>query len=159
MRRALHTLKYGRNHGGFGYALAEHAAAFYLSLSWQADIMLPVPLSPKRMQERGYNQVAQVCEPLAGLAGCLYAPQALQRIKHTDTQVGKNRTERKANVQGAFQAKPDLVRGKTVVIMDDVATTGATLVAASSALLEAGSAQVYAYTLARALPHHGYNII
>lgn len=159
MRKALHTLKYGRNHGGFGHALAAHTAPYYLSLGWQADLMLPVPLSQTRLKERGYNQVAQVCEPLSDLVGCRYAPQALQRTRHTETQVGKNRLARKENVQGAFRAIPAMVSGQSVVIMDDVATTGATLVAASSALLEAGAAQVYAYTLARALPHHGYNVI
>lgn len=159
IRKAIHTLKYGRNHGGFGQSLALDLAGFYQSLGWTVDIMIPTPLSPQRLRQRGYNQVDLVARPFSDLLGVPYQPQALVKVRHTDTQVGKTKLERKDNVRGAFRGNPKLLTGRTVLILDDVATTGSTLLSASYALKEAGAAQVYALTLARAMPHHGLNIV
>jgi predicted amidophosphoribosyltransferase len=68
-------------------------------------------------------------------------------------------SERKANVSDAFKAEKEIVSGKKVLLMDDVATTGATISECASALLQANAKVVYALTLARALPHHGINVI
>lgn len=111
------------------------------------------------MQERGYNQVGLVAMPLAVLNGWEYAPRVLIRARETRSQVGLSAMERKENVSGAFFARPDKVSGKTVLLMDDVATTGATLSSCTVALLKAGVRDVYALTLARALPQHGLKIV
>lgn len=66
--------------------------------------------------------------------------------------------ERKENVSGAFRGDPARVSGKTVLLMDDVATTGATLSSCAEALLQSGAKKVYSLTLARALPHHGLHV-
>ena len=91
--------------------------------------------------------------PLAAVLHQCYAPQALVRSRDTSSQVGLTHAERKVNVSGAFQAKFALVSGKTVLLVDDVATTGATLSACATALLEAGARSIYGLSLARALPH------
>jgi predicted amidophosphoribosyltransferase len=86
--------------------------------------------------------------------GLEYSPQALQRQKETRSQVGLTKNERRENVYDAFSANRS-IEGKTVLIMDDVSTTGATLSSAADVLLLSGAKDVYALTVARALPHHG----
>jgi ComF family protein len=129
------------------------------SLGWTFDVIAPVPLGQKRMKERGYNQVALIAKPLSLSMNRYYQPVALKRRRETRSQVGLSAGERRANVHEAFIADPRLVRGRSVLVMDDVATTGATLSSSAEALLQAGASQVYAITVARALPHHGLNLI
>jgi len=158
IRHALHKLKYRRN-VALGDALAQHLAEYVGTLGWPADLVVPVPLGKKRAKERGYNQVGLVAMPLAAVNRWRYAPRALARSRETRSQVGLTAAERRENVSGAFQAEAALVSGRTVLLMDDVATTGATLSACAAALLDAGARSVYALTLARALPHHGLKIV
>jgi len=73
--------------------------------------------------------------------------------------MGLSAIERKKNVEGAFWAEANLITGISILLIDDVATTGSTLTAAASALVEAGASKVYAITLARALSHHGLDIV
>lgn len=153
-RPALISLKYLHNIG-LGEALAWNVASHLAGLGWQADLILPVPLSKQRLLERGYNQVDLIAHPLARLAGWEYQPAALQRTRHTSSQVGLNQGDRRKNVQGAFQAESRLVAGKTILLVDDVTTTGATLDSASLALMQAGAQRVYALTFAKAMPKYG----
>jgi len=159
VRKAIHTLKYKRNHGGLGETLAEPLSKFVQSLSWKLDIVIPIPLSEQRMRERGYNQVSLFSSPLSDILELDYQPSAIKRIRNTQSQVGKNAVQRNENVQGAFIAERLKVREKAILLTDDVATTGSTLAEASKALIKAGASEVYALTLARALPHHGLNIV
>jgi len=156
IRHALLELKYGRN-VALGDALAKHLAEFVGKLGWQVDLVVPVPLGKNRMKERGYNQVGLVALPLAAVNHWRYVPRALIRSRETRSQVGLTVDERKENVSGAFQANSALVSGATVLLMDDVATTGATLSACATSLLDAGAKSIFALALARALPHHGLN--
>lgn len=157
IRRALHTLKYRRN-VALGDALARHLVEYVNTLAWPVELVTPVPLGKARMKERGYNQVGLVAMPLAYLCGWTYEPHALTRARETRSQVGLTAVERKENVSGAFRSDPIRVSGKNVLLMDDVATTGATLSACADALLQSGAKKVYSLTLARALPHHGLHI-
>jgi len=95
-----------------------------------------------------------IAKPLALALGMRYAPDGLMRRKETRSQVGLTKVERKANVQNAFQAGVGM-NGKSILIMDDVSTTGSTLSAGAEALYSAGATDVYALTVARALPQHG----
>lgn len=158
VRQALHKLKYRRDMG-LGDALAVPIGRFVDSLGWPVALICPVPLGQKRMQERGYNQVALIARPLSLSLGRDYQPAALKRSRDTKSQVGLSANERRANVEKAFIADPRLVRGKIVLVVDDVATTGSTLSSCSDALLQAGASDVYALTVARALPHHGLNLV
>jgi ComF family protein len=120
-----------------------------LDLEWNVDAVVPIPLGKSRQAERGYNQVALLGLPLALSLDLPYRPAGLTRIKDTRSQVGLPASERLANVQHAFQAHQDLVQDQTILLLDDVTTTGATLESATQALLQAGAHEVYALTLAR----------
>jgi len=156
IQNALHTLKYRRN-VGIGESLALHMSEFVRSLNWGIDLLIPVPLGKERLKARGYNQVELVAEPLAYEFGWQYAPAALWKSRETRTQVGLSISQRRENVLGAYQANPEIVKRKSVLLMDDVATTGSTIHACSQALISAGAQNVYALTIARALSHHDLN--
>jgi competence protein ComFC len=154
VRQAIIKLKYRRD-VGLGDMLAVPLAGLAQALDWPIDFILPVPLGRKRMQERGYNQVALIARPFSLALGLDYHPGALKRKRETVSQVGLSAVERRENMQNAFLADALVVRGKTVLVMDDVSTTGSTLSSCSEALLQAGAKDVFALTVARALPHHG----
>jgi len=152
----LHALKYRGNMAvGEGFAL--QMLDFVRCLMWNVDLIIPMPLGRQRLKERGYNQVAVVAQPLAYFAGLAYAPQALWKSRETRSQVGLNVHQRQQNVQNVYQADPRLVGQKSVLLMDDVATTGSTISSSTEALLSAGAREVYAITIARALSHHSLN--
>ncbi len=158
MRLALLKLKYGRDIG-LGEALAWDVAVCLNSLGWQAEAIVPIPLSEQRMRERGYNQAGLIAHPLSRIMRWKYLPNALQRVRHTRSQVGLTAAERRKNVQSAFTARVGMVQNKTLLLFDDVATTGATLHSASQSLLSAGANRVYALTVAKALQKYGLDRI
>lgn len=156
LQNALHTLKYRRN-VGIGEALASQMSEFVLTLNWGAELLIPVPLGKNRLKERGYNQVGLVARPLAYRVGLEYAPRALWKIRETRSQVGLTISQRRENVHEAYQADPQMVKRRSVLLLDDVATTGSTIHACTDALLSAGAREVHALTIARALSHHDLN--
>ena len=153
-REALHKLKYRRDLG-LGDALAAQLSEYVFSLEWPVELLVPVPLGRKRLNERGYNQVGLIARPLALALGWEYAPSALVRTRETRSQVGLTAAERRENVRQAFRADAKRVGDRAVLVMDDVATTGSTLAACAEALLASGAREVYALTVARALSQHG----
>lgn len=149
-------MKY-RGNVAFGEALALQLLEFVRSLSWNVDLVIPVPLGKKRRKERGYNQVALVAEPLAYAMDWSYAPAALWKARETRSQVGLNISQRKENVEKAYQSDRGIVMRKSILLMDDVATTGSTIVSCTDALRDAGAQDIYVLTIARALAHHDLN--
>lgn len=150
LRNAIHRLKY-KGDMGLGEILARPMVELLCRLGWEVDLVCPVPLGVARQQQRGYNQATLLALPLALACGLPYRPQALRKIRQTRTQVGLSRSERRENVAGAFQADAQRVQDRTVLVVDDVATSGATLDACAAALLSAGARAVYGLTLARAM--------
>lgn len=153
VQNGLHSMKYRRNIG-LGEALAIQMADFVKSLCWEIDVLIPVPLGRKRLKERGYNQVALVAQPLAYRTGIRYLPHALWKTRDTRSQVGLTIGQRQTNVLNAYQADAHSVTQKSVLLMDDVSTTGATISACTETLMAAGAREVYGITIARALSHH-----
>ncbi len=149
LREAIHRLKY-QNDIGLGEALAVPMIDMVAKLGWQFDVVTAVPLSPQRLKERGYNQSNLLARPIAFAYNKPFKPQAIQRVRETHSQVGLSAVERLNNVQGAFQARGKDVTNQSILIIDDVATTGATMNACAQALLESGARSIYGLTLGRA---------
>ncbi|MFA5451195.1 MAG: ComF family protein [Dehalococcoidales bacterium] len=113
------------------------------------DVLVPVPLHKKRLRERGYNQSLILARELGRLTGAPCEP-ALTRNRHTPSQVDSNNaSQRRNNVNGAFICGNNTVEGKKILLIDDVATTGATLDSCAHSLKKAGASTVQALTLAR----------
>ncbi len=110
--------------------------------------LVPVPVHQTRLQERGFNQSLLLSRPLARALGLRLAPQALCRTRLDPPQSTLGRKERLHSPKGAFAAHPG-VKGRTVVLLDDVMTTGATMREASRVLLSRGAAEVRLVILAR----------
>ena len=119
----------------------------------EPDVIVPIPLHPKRQRQRGYNQATLLARELGSRLGCPIDEDTLVRTKATAPQVDLNARERQENVRDAFACRNDSLSGKQVMLVDDVCTTGATLESAAVALQSIGARSIWAYTLARARPN------
>lgn len=152
VQRLLHALKYkgvqevGETLGNwYGHNL--HEAGFKDCF----DLIITVPLHPRKQRQRGYNQTDSFAQGLATALALPWSGQALKRTQYTSSQTRKSRPERWANVENVFRVdKPQLVLDKRVLLVDDVITTGATLEACALMLLKAGCRQVSVCTIAAA---------
>ena len=118
------------------------------------DVIVPVPLHATRFFTRMFNQSAELARKVSEQGNVSYDPSLLKRVKRTKRQVGLQRNARQDNVRGAFAVPEDkriAVAGKRILLIDDVYTTGATIKAATKALLKAGAASVDVLTFARVL--------
>lgn len=121
----------------------------------EADVIVPVPLHWTRFLRRRFNQSAELARVIASRSSRKFAPLALKRVKATRQQVGLALAERQNNVQAAFKVplEHDIeVAGRRVLLVDDVYTTGSTVMAATKALKKAGASAVDVLTFARVLP-------
>lgn len=117
-----------------------------------ADMLIPVPLHPKRLRQRKFNQAGLLAKALSSESGMPWHHDVLKRVKNTPSQGHHTAKSRRRNVRGAFavpEDKRELINDKTVILIDDVYTTGATLSACSKTLKRAGAENVFALTLAR----------
>jgi ComF family protein len=118
-----------------------------LELVAQADLLAPVPLHPSRLRQRGFNQALLMAQAFPGVQ---LERELLTRVRPTPPQTGLNPKERRENVKAAFAVpRPELVKGKKILLIDDVFTTGATVKECAWALRRAGAREVNVLTVAR----------
>ena len=146
LRLAIHSFKYEGLRALAG-TLGQILYACWASESWPVDVIVPVPLHPSRLRERGYNQSALLARELSRCSGLPVLEGVLLRVVDTRPQVGLSATERTKNVKGAFRCKGSLT-SQHILLVDDVMTTGATLRACGRELLQAGARAVWGLTLA-----------
>ncbi|MFC0251305.1 ComF family protein [Massilia consociata] len=130
------------------------AAAAHAGLALP-DVLCPVPLGPRRLIERGYNQALEMARPLARALGIPLASRLAQRLVDTAAQSGVAPAERRRNVRGAFALADGQValHGRHVGVVDDVMTSGHTLDELAGVLKQAGAARVTNFVFARTPPH------
>jgi len=147
-RQLVHELKYG----GMIAIAAPMADLLMEGCDVEdVDVVVPVPLHASRERSRGFDQAATLARHVAKRMRLPCERRAARRIRATAPQVKTmSREARRENVAGAFSAQPGAVEGRRVLLIDDVATTGATLDACATALLDAGAASVRCATFARA---------
>lgn len=153
-RRMVGDLKF-RDRTDLAPWMARWMARAGAELLADADLLIPVPLHRGRYLRRRFNQSGELARAIARLKRLRFEPDAVRRVKVTRQQVGLKANERQENVRGAFRVPDEreiLVRGRRVLVIDDVYTTGATVSAVTRALVHAGAAQVDVLTFARVLP-------
>lgn len=147
-RDAVHALKY-KNIKAMAKPLAVLMARHLEAKPFSIDIITAVPMHPKRLRSRGYNQPDLLADELSRLTGLALAKDSLIRTKDTISQVSLAADDRIQNVEAAFQCKDHAFVDKDVLLVDDVCTTGATLNACAIALREGGANSVWGLTLSR----------
>ena len=149
MRPTIHALKY-RDVTALAQPLAGLLVETVEPLRPHVDLGLAVPLHPRHLRMRGYNQTALVLRELGRIIDLPYVEDAVQRVRDTPSQVQVGGWEaRRENMRGAFRCQDPRVRGRRVLLLDDVCTTGSTLAACADSLYAAGAASVRGVTLAR----------
>jgi ComF family protein len=136
---------------GTGIAAAASRALAPLAGGSARPLLVPLPLHPARLVERGFNQSREIARIVARRLDLRLDERALRRVRATAPQVGLARLERASNLNGAFAADGRIVAGRTVILVDDVVTTGSTAAAAACTLLAAGAQSVQVWAAARAL--------
>jgi len=130
---------------------AERALGGDEGLWWGVEAIVPVPLHPRRRRERGFNQAQVIAAELARLKGIDLVDDALVKVKNVPPQTSLQARERAHNIRGAFKIKKaEEIEGKTVLLLDDVYTTGSTLRECALALKKSGVKDVRALTIAQA---------
>ncbi len=152
IKTLIHDLKYRRVVGNAEIlgVLLSRAIAYHGIILSRESLLLPIPLHPARKRTRGFNQSQLIADALGAKLGIGVRTDLLKKTKNTRPQMELPREDRLKNVSGAF-AVPDAVgvRNRTIILLDDVKTTGATLESAARALRSAGAKKILALTIAR----------
>lgn len=150
MRTLVHALKFHDRHD-VRRLLGKWLVEAGRDLIPDAELVVPVPLARRRLLARRFNQAAILAREVARLTGLAYEPQLLERSRATASQVGLSRAERRRNVAGAFAVPKRFegrARGRKILLVDDVITTGSTVGACARVLCRAGAARVDVLSLA-----------
>lgn len=149
MKEAIHAFKYKNLKAlaqPFSLLLADYLSASNLGV----EALVPVPLHPHRLRERGYNQSSLLARELGKLSGLPVVEGCLLRRRAAPPQARSSSLEaRRRNVEDAFYCSDARLKGRRILLLDDVCTSGATLSSCARALRDTGSGQVWGLTLAR----------
>ncbi len=149
IREALYRMKYaGRKEYAEFFALELSLFLKEEILKWNADALIPVPLHSTRQRKRGFNQAQLLAEHLGEFLGIPVRSDLLKRCKKTVPQKELSLAERQNNLKKAFKISQYDVKLKTIIVIDDIFTTGSTIDAMSSELRRAGVQKIYFITLA-----------
>jgi len=148
VREAILQLKY-HHLRAIARELAQPLAEYLMRMSLPGDVIFPVPLHPRRLRARGYNQSALLAKELGKMVGLPIEEGILWRCIDTPPQARSDGETRRNNVIGAFRCNEKEVESRSVIVLDDVCTTGATLSACAETLQVAGVASVWGVALAR----------
>lgn len=146
---SIYRFKYGNRReyaDFFGQEMVRYLGDFIDRVG--PDALIPIPLHPKRLRKRGYNQAALLAEAVGRYAGVPVLDKILVRVKNTAPLKCQNRTERQNNLKKAFNIAQNDVKLKTIILIDDIYTTGSTMDEAALALKAAGVLRIYFVTLA-----------
>ncbi|WP_291326107.1 ComF family protein [Desulfovibrio sp. UCD-KL4C] len=141
------------NNFGYSALLSQFAASVAESIpeTVRPDITVPVPLHPSRLRKRGFNQSRIIADSVATILGAELSDRALVRNRITIPQAKLSREKRTENLKNAFTAEKSIIAGKTILLVDDVYTTGSTIHECSRTLIEAGAIKVEVLVLAKTL--------
>ena len=149
IRKAIHELKY-RNLRAIAGLLAQLLNDYLIANPVPREVVVAVPLHPKRLRERGYNQSSLLAKELGKLANLPVVDDCLVRARHSPPQARTATVdERRTNVADAFSCRDLRLENKQVLLIDDVSTSGATLDGCARALKKAGATSVWGLVLAR----------
>ena len=150
IRQAIHAMKFQDRTDLFDFFSIKMADRFRAVFPEAAvDFVTAVPMTRRSIRQRGYNQSAELAGRVARQLGVKYEKKALEKTKETATQHTLSEKQRKKNMKGAFCVNPKTdLRGRTVLLCDDVKTTGATLNECRNALLKGGAKEAYCVTIA-----------
>ena len=147
MKASILRYKYdGRRQYGDFYAKAMYIYAQKEIVTWKPDVIVPVPLYPRKKRMRGFNQAEDLAVKLSRYTNIPADTEMLKKVKDTKSQKKINEKERRKNLKGAFKASCR-VKGKKILVVDDVYTTGSTMDEAAASLKEAGAEKVYFLTV------------
>lgn len=152
LQNLIHELKYKGNRN-IGYELGKEIGKTYQKdkVFDTTDCLVPVPLHPKRLRERGYNQSFWIAKGIGEMIDKKVQPRVLYRKTYSQTQTRKSRNERWQNVESIFEVRSaQKIQGKHLLLIDDVLTTGSTLDACATTLKNAADCQISIATLAMA---------
>jgi len=148
LQQIIHTLKYNQRFK-LGIYLGKIIAEGLKPKNWQIDVIVPVPIHHLKKAERGYNQSDYLAKGLSEKLNIPYSNKSIKRIKYTESQTKLKMKERALNVSNAFKVRnAGKLKGKNILIVDDVCTTGATLLECGIALYKSGASSVYACSVA-----------
>ena len=149
LREAIHRFKFERERV-LGRRLGRWLARTLPGETAEMDLVVPIPLHPRRVRERGFNQSEFLSEAIALSGGLVHGPRVLRKIAPTHSQTGLGRRDRRRNLAGTFALAPGVsVRGRRVLLVDDIYTTGCTVEEAARILRRVGARTVRVVTLAR----------
>lgn len=149
LRKLIRQLKY-QSRADLGLYLGNQLADRIRMIADPGWLVVPVPIHPERRRQRGYNQAELLAWQVARRLDLDYAPKALTRPSHGRPFYLRGRTERWQEAQGAFEGEPSRIRGRRILLVDDIMTSGATAWGAAAVLKQAGASEVWLAVAARA---------